>query len=232
MTRRFRSAWGLFPLLVLLLLTAACEKPLPVQIAAGNENISGIFWPTGKDLSPAVLLIRPEGGAEEDWQSLATKLHKAGLSVLTFDLREQGRLGSLGRAEAVRDVRAAFAFLRLQKGVDAARIGMVGAGRSADAAFLFAAEDPLVQTAVLLAPEWQWKVPSIESVLKDYGHRPLLVLTAEGDGASIETVTKALQQAMGEPVLKPYAGKTSVSSLLRVGQSDVVSFLRSNLQVR
>lgn len=227
MTRRFRSAWGLFPLLGLLLLTVACEKPLPVQISVGDGELMGIFWHTGKDLSPAVLLIRPEGGAEEDWQSLATKLHKAGLSVLTFDLREQGRLG---RAEAVRDVRAAFAFLRLQKGVDAARIGMVGAGMSADAAFLFAAEDPLVQTAVLLAPEWQWKVPSIESVLKDYGHRPLLVLTAEGDGASIETVTKALQQAMGEPVLKPYAGKAGVSSLLRAGQSDVVSFLQTNLR--
>lgn len=229
MTPRFRSVLPLAPLLVFLLLTSACEKSLPVQITVGDETTSGVFWPTGKDQSPAVLLIRPEGGAEEDWQSLATKLHKAGLSVLTFDLREQGRLG---RAEAVRDVRAAFAFLRLQKGVDAARIGMVGVGMSADAAFLFAAEDPLVQTAVLLAPELQWKVPSIESVLKDYGHRPLLVLTAEGNGASIETVTKALQQAMGEPVLKPYAGTTGVSSLLRAGQSDVVSFLRSNLQVR
>ena len=229
MTRRFRSAWGLFPLLALLLLTAACEKPLPVQISVGDGTTSGIFWPAGKDQSPAVLLIRPEEGADEDWQSLATKLHKAGLSVLTFDLREQGRLG---RTEAVRDVRAAFAFLRLQKGVDAARIGMVGVGKSADAAFLFAAEDPLVQTAVLLAPELQWKVPSIESVLKDYGHRPLMVLTAEGDGASIETVTQALQQAMGEPVLKPYPGRAGGASLVRAGQSDVVSFLRSNLQVR
>ncbi len=229
MTRRFRSAWCLFPLLVLLLLAVACEKPLPVQITVGEETTSGIFWPTGKNQSPAVLLIRPDGGAEEDWQSLATKLHKAGLSVLTFDLREQGRRD---RKEAVRDVRAAFAFLRLQRGVDAARIGMVGAGMSADAAFLVAAEDPLVQTAVLLAPELQWKVPSIESVLQDYGHRPLLILTSEGDGASIETVTIALQQAMGEPVLKPYAGQAGGASLVRAGQSDVVSFLRSNLQVR
>ncbi len=228
MTLRSGRAAFLFTLAVFLVLLAGCEeKARPVEVLIGGEAGAGVFWRAAKDQSPAVLLISETGSVRENWQSLAIELHGAGFGVLVMDLREQAGLGS---EDILRDVRAGFAFLRLQERVDAARIGFAGAGISADAALVVAAEDPLVQTVVLLSPKLQLPGLFPDVVMKEYGHRPLLIVTGGDDEASSRAGAGIAKLSLGEAVVKSYPGPARGTGLLGAGAArDVVAFLRSNL---
>ncbi|MGH9814395.1 MAG: hypothetical protein ACRD4T_14785, partial [Candidatus Acidiferrales bacterium] len=80
------------------------------------------------------------------------------------------------------ELRAAFEWMRLQKKVDAARIGIVAADQAANPALDFAAREPLVRLVVLLSP-------GLESSDKDtlapphaYGFRPILLAATDEAG--------------------------------------------------
>ncbi len=162
-----RSAvFSLFVLLLLALLTTACDQPRPVQVVAGAERLPGLYWEPPKPLSRAVLLVHMLGRRKEDWISLATRLRQAGYGVLAIDLREQGRTGA---PELLADLRAGFDFLRAEKKVDAARIGLVGASIGANAALNLAAQEPLVRLTALLSPGLNYRGVTTEPALRDYG---------------------------------------------------------------
>lgn len=216
-------------LLALAVLGAGCDDPQTVQIPLGTEQLSAIYWEPSKRLSPGVVLLPMLGGSKEDWQQAAARLHKEGFGVLALDLREQGRTD---RERLVADVRAGFAFMREQKKVDAARIGLIGASIGANAALNFAAAEPLVRTAVLVSPGLDYRGVLTEPALRDYGVRPLLLLAAEEDLASAGAVRRLADETQSDAVVKIYPGNAHGTDLIEAYEpalDDIVAFLHANL---
>ncbi len=225
-----RSAvFSLIALLLLALLATACDQPRPVQVVAGADRLPGLYWEPPKPLSRAVLLVHMLGRSKEDWIPLATRLRQAGYGVLAIDLREQGRTGA---PELLADLRAGFDFLRAEKKVDAARIGIVGASIGANAALNLAAQEPLVRLTALLSPGLNYRGVTTEPALRDYGARPLFLAAAEEDLASARAVRRLAQVAQGTSVTKLYPGRAHGTDLLTVVpglEQELLAFLQAHL---
>jgi dienelactone hydrolase len=215
------------------LVLRAADAPAAVQVALSEDanppSLAGLWWKPRRDLSPAVILLPMMGRGKEDWTGLARRLHREGIAVLAMDLSEQGR-GS--REQLTQDVRAAFHYLRAQKKVDAARIGLVGASMGANAALMFAAREPLVRAVALLSPGLNYRGLSTEPALRDYGVRALFLAAAEDDFPSAQAVRRLAAAAQGEVVSKLYPGTAHGTDLLDAPLGldvELVSFLRSTL---
>ncbi|MCH6553869.1 MAG: alpha/beta fold hydrolase [Acidobacteria bacterium] len=180
-------------------------------------------------MSRAVLLVHMLGHSKEDWIPLATRLRQAGYGVLAIDLREQGRTGA---PQLLADLRAGFDFLRAEKKVDAARIGIVGASIGANAALNLAAQEPLVRLTALLSPGLNYRGVTTEPALRDYGARPLFLAAAEEDLASAQAVRRLAQVAQGTSVTKLYPGRAHGTDLLTVVpglEQELLAFLQAHL---
>jgi dienelactone hydrolase len=211
------------------LLATACDEPKPVQVPLGSEQLAGLYWKPRSRLSPAVLLLPMLGHGKEDWIPLATELRKEGYGVLALDLREQGRTD---RARLVADVRAGFAFLREQKNVDAARIGVIGASIGANAALNFAAEEPMARLAVLLSPGLNYRGVTTQPALRNYGARPVMLVAAEEDLASAGAVRTLADATQADVEVKLHPGSAHGTDLLQVGlpvSQEVIAFLQAHL---
>lgn len=167
-------ALALVFLSLLFLAGAACDAPRRVHIPVNGRLVEALYWEPAKRLSPAVLLAAPPGQGKEAWIALGTRLRQQGYGVLALEL-------SAGE-NASDELRAAFEWMRLQKKVDAARIGIVAADQAANPALNFAARESLVRLVVLLSP-------GLESSDKDtlapphaYGFRPILLAATDEAG--------------------------------------------------
>ncbi len=224
-----RLSTSLTPLVVVCLLLSACEGVRQVQVPIGNENLAGLYWEPAKSLSPGVLLVPAPGEVKEGWVPLATRLHEQGYGILAFDPRPQGTSDA---DTLLADVRAGVSFLREQEKVDAARIGIIGSSRAANAALIFAVREPLARLAVAISPGPEEGGLAAEPALRDYGFRPLLVVAAEGDEAGREAVQRLAAAAQSEAVVKIYAGNARGATLLAGPSSlldDILTFLAACL---
>jgi acetyl esterase/lipase len=216
---RERAVLTLAGLILFFLLTAGCDTARPVQLLVGDQQLAALYWEPPRRLSPAVLLLA--AGRKEEWVPLATVLRKEGYGVLVL---EWGRQGDTEREQVLADVRAGFAFLRAQKKVDAARIGLIGAGLAANAAILFAASEPLARLVVLLAPRPSTSGAVVELSMRDYGARPLLLLAAEDDAAAVDVARRLAAAAQGEAVV----AHPSVPAA-PLPAEEILAFLRAHL---
>lgn len=219
----------LIGLLLLCLLAPGCDEPRPVQVPLGSEQLAGLFWQPPEAVAPGVLLLPMLGHSKEEWIPFATRLRQEGYGVLALDLRQQGRTD---RERLLADARAGFIFLREQKKVDAARIGLIGASIGANAALNFAAEEPLARLVVLLSPGLNYRGVTTEPALRDYGARELLLVAAEEDLSSAAAVRRLADAAQAEAVVKLYPGKAHGTDLLGVGlpvADDILAFLQAHL---
>ncbi|MBI2955950.1 MAG: dienelactone hydrolase family protein [Acidobacteria bacterium] len=194
-----------------------------------GDRLEGLFWAPRRPLSPTVLLLPMQGRGKEEWAPLATRLGQQGYGVLAIDFRQEGR-GS--RDELLADARAAFAFLRLQKKVDAARIGLIGADLGANVAVQYAAAEPMARLAVLLSPGQNYRGVASEPALRDYGVRPLLLLAAEEDVSSAPAVRRLAEAARGEAEVKLYPGAAHGTELLAghpASADEILAFLKAHL---
>ncbi|MGH9805475.1 MAG: alpha/beta hydrolase [Candidatus Acidiferrales bacterium] len=216
-------------LAALALAASGCDGPREVQVPLGSEALAGIYWEPRHRMSPAVLLLPMLGHGKEEWLPLATRLRAEGYGVLALDLREGGRTD---RERLLADARAGFSFLREQKKVDAARIGVAGASLGANTALNFAAAEPMVRVAVLLSPGLNHLGVTTEPALRDFGARPLLLAGAEEDLSSAGAVRRLAELAQGDTVVKLYAGGAHGTDLLTAvppAVEDVLAFLQAHL---
>lgn len=220
------------PWLACLLLSfslPACDQPDRVEVALGTERLPALYWEPPERMAPAVLLLPMQGGRKEDWVPLGELLRREGFGILALELREQGRTN---QEQLLADLRAGFDFLREQKKVDAARIGLIGADIGANAALNFAALEPMVRLVVLLSPGLNYRGVATEPALRDYGVRPLLLLAAEEDLTSAQAVRRLATAAQGDPIVKLYPGEAHGTNLLQIGlpvAEDILAFLQGRL---
>jgi dienelactone hydrolase len=216
--------------LILFLLTAGCDAPRPVQLLVGDQQLAALYWEPPRRLSPAVLLLPAEGGKKEDWLPLAARLHQGGYGVLALDW---SRHDTAGREALLADAHAGFEFLRAQKKVDAARIGLVGAELGASVALDFAAREPLARLVVLLSPlsDGEWEPAG--SSMRDYGFRPLLLLANREDIGSRPAISTLAEAAQGHTEAEVWSGSFARGTQMLTDSPDmskrILEFLRAYL---
>ena len=224
---RERAVLTLSGLILFSLLAAGCDAPRPVQLLVGDQQLAALYWEPPRRLSPAVLLLPAEGGKKEDWLPLATRLRKEGYGVLALDW---SRHEPADREAWLAGVYAGFAFLRAQKKVDAARIGLVGVALGASVALDFAAREPLARLVVLGSPGLN-DFDAVRDSLRDYGARPLLLLAVEEHTAAADAARRLAATAQGEATTRflpaALAGHPPAANA-RV-EAEILAFLRRHL---
>ncbi len=187
--------------------TAETKIPEPQTIkfeSADKLEIVGTFYESPKASSPAVLLLHQWQSNRKSYDAFAKQLQSKGFGVLAIDGRGFGesvkttdgaRVSPSRTDETVTamktDVGQAFDFLAKQKNVDAARIGIIGASYGSSLAMIYGAENPKVKAVVLLSPGLNYfgNMPTIPAV-KSYGMRSLLLVAADDDKESADSVRK------------------------------------------
>ncbi|HEV8592980.1 MAG TPA: alpha/beta fold hydrolase [Pyrinomonadaceae bacterium] len=180
--------------------------------ASGNVNIRsadglvlvGSIYPSDKPNSPAVLLLHQWQSDRHSYDAFAKQLQAKGFNVLSIDGRGFGESTKTGDGKTVTpertdaavkamlgDVEAAFKYLSEQKNVDPKRIGIVGASYGSSLALIYAADHPNVAAVALLSPGLNYfgNMPT-EPSIKKYGDRPILLVAADDDKESADSVKK------------------------------------------
>ena len=156
------------------------------------ENTSGAPAPG------IVLLPEPEWVDRSIYGTyLSEELAEKGMTVLSIDFRGTGSSIGKGNFESFStkdlatlqlDVKGAVKFLASQQTVDARRIGVVGAGLSADYAVLEASENSMIQAIVMISG-------SLSAAAKDSiefrGDLPVLSIAGKNDKESLREMVEA-----------------------------------------
>ncbi len=213
--------------------------------SADRVDIIGTFYESPKENSPAVLLLHQWGSTRKSYDAFAKQLQTKGFGVLAIDGRgfgesvktTDGKTVSSSRTDAtvkgmIADVDNAFNFLAKQKNVDAAKIGIVGASYGSSLALIYAAENTKVKAAALLSPGINYfgNLPT-EPATKTYGNRPLLLVAADDDNESADTVKKLKQvNDKYETQIYPKGGHGTGIFSAKVGLEDLLEkFLTKSL---
>lgn len=177
-----------------------------------NVEIVGTFYESPKANSPAVVLLHQWGSNRKSYDEFAKRLQAKGFGVLAIDGRGFGEsvkttdgktVGTDRGDETVKGMKAdvdnAFQFLSKQRNVDANRIGIVGASYGSSLAIIYGAENTKVKAVALLSPGVNYfgNLP-IENAVKSYGMRPILLVAAEDDKESAETVKRLKESVPNE----------------------------------
>jgi len=202
--------------LLLALAHAATTFPTPVKLSTADGVTLSAAWGAPTKATRGVVLVHMSGRSKEDWQSLADKLYRGGIQVLSVDLRGHGANVPPAAAGAtppapdypamLADVKAAVAFLR-GKGVT--HITLVGAELGANLAINVAADDPAVVDVVMLSPGVDVRGVIASDAVRRYGDRPLLIVASEDDSYSARSSAVLAGGATGthEFILLAKAGK-------------------------
>jgi dienelactone hydrolase len=183
-------------------------KPPPMEprdlqfVSAGNARIVGTIYETGKLKSPAVLLLHQWQNDRKSFDAFAKILQEKGFVVLAIDGRgfgdsvktTDGKTILPERTDQVveamkTDVDNAFLLLADREDVDAENIGIIGASYGSSLAIIYGSENKEVKAVAALSPGTNYfgNLPT-EPAVKAFGDRPLLLVAANDDKDSVNSV--------------------------------------------
>ena len=130
-----------------------------VSYKSGTETVSGLLvTPDGKGPFPAVIVIHEWWGLDNWVKDQARALAREGYIALAVDLyrgkatdkQEEAHqlMSGMPQDRAVRDLKAAFAYLKSRKDVRGDRIGSIGWCMGGKFSLLLATEEPTLAAAV------------------------------------------------------------------------------------
>lgn len=172
-------------------------------------RIAGWYWPANTQAlakgakAPALILLHQRGRDKSSWGSFPGQLVRQGYAVLAIDLRGHGEssgpgggrsavenLSNADYAAMLNDVAAADKFLQRQSGVNADRIGIIGASIGANLAVMYLAGDRRVRTAVCLSPGLDYGGLKPLEYMDEVDKRPLYLIATKGDEYSAKSATE------------------------------------------
>lgn len=169
--------------------------------------------------APALLLLHQLGRDASSYAPIYHVLREAGFALLAIDFRGHGESLMQGDKEVswevfsekdwqgiLLDTQAALEILPKQRGVDASRIGIIGASIGANAALIIASSNKLPVT-VLLSPGLNYRGIDIESIAASAKGVASLIVAAEEDSYSHESSQK-LSELMPDSELISLKGET------------------------
>lgn len=210
-------------------------------VIAGN-----LYVPDAKSAAPGLLLLHMTGSNRLSWSAFAEYARSKGTAVLAIDLR--GHALSIRTAEgailnrldftpedwasSIRDVSAAFEYLRAQPFVDKDRLSLAGASFGANLALRFAAANPAVRSLVLISPALDCHGVTTLDAMKAYGERPVYFIVSEEDQDSSESTDTLLEASASERKrLNRVRGFLHGTAILRQSESfnkDILDWILKN----
>jgi carboxymethylenebutenolidase len=198
--------------------TAFAATGTQVSYKSGDETVQAMMYtPGGKGPFPALVVIHEWWGLDNWVKEQAGKLADQGYLALAVDLY-RGKVTSnpeeahelsrgLPQDRALRDLRAAVAFLKTQKNVDGKRIADIGWCMGGGYALGLAVQEPTLAAAVI---NYGHLVTDPEA-LKKVNAAVLGIFGAKDRGIPVEDAKKFEQQMKGlgkriEVVIYPEAG--------------------------
>lgn len=190
------------PLLVNGLLTQAALAGETVKYASGEETVQGyLARPTGAGPFPAIVVIHEWWGLNDQIKGMADKLAAAGYVALAVDLyrgrvaaeRDEAHELSRGLPEdrAVRDLKAAVAYLRSRKDARGDRIGSIGWCMGGGYSLALALNQPDLAAAVIYYGRLVTELESLRRL-----NTPIVGFFGEDDrGIPVESVREFEAQA-------------------------------------
>jgi len=180
-------------------------EPQSVKYPSGGAMIDAyIARPSGASKSPAVIIVHDNLGANQTFQTLARQFAAAGFVALAPHLPSRSAIpaaepstghppqrtpvSGLNFTQATQDLKAAFAFLGQDAGVDAAKISAVGVGWGGFAVWKLAEQTPTLYRAVV----YYAGTPADDDQLRKIG-APVLGHYAEQDYLATARVLKTKQ---------------------------------------
>lgn len=164
-------------LLLALDVHAANSRRITVRTDDG-VTLAGTYFESSRHPSPGIVLLHMLTRTHEDWQAAGSRLADAGYAVLAIDFRSGGDADA---AALELDVQAAKAFLRERPEVTPNALGIAGASIGANMAVIDGADDPNVQSIVLLSPGLEYRGLRTEAPMKKFGARPVLLVSSTKD---------------------------------------------------
>lgn len=164
-------------LLLALDVHAANSRRITVRTDDG-VTLAGTYFESSRRPSPGIVLLHMLTRTHEDWQAAGSRLADAGYAVLAIDFRSGGDADA---AALELDVQAAKAFLRERPEVTPNALGIAGASIGANMAVIDGADDPNVQSIVLLSPGLEYRGLRTEAPMKKFGARPVLLVSSTKD---------------------------------------------------
>ena len=199
-------------LLGILLLAGACfaATPQSVSYKSGDETVQGVLYTpaNAKGKLPAIVVIHEWWGLNDWVKEQASKLADQGYVTLAVDLY-RGKVATtpdeahelmrgLPDDRALRDLKAAYAYLASRKDVDAKRIGAIGWCMGGGMAAKLAQNEPRLRAVAIN----YGSVPADESSLKEWKAATLGLFGGKDRGITPESAQKfeATMKKMGRSV--------------------------------
>ena len=184
-------------------LAAGFAEVMTITAADGLPIQATLLTPLTSGAEPGVILLHMLGDDRTVWGEvgLTADLVAAGYAVLVMDMRGHGETGGAQDwALAADDLgRAWDAFAALET-VDAARTAVVGASIGANMALRLGADRTDVAAVALLSPGLDYRGVTTADQATSYGDRPLLLIAAEDDAYSADSVRALAEAADGATV--------------------------------
>jgi pimeloyl-ACP methyl ester carboxylesterase len=185
---------------------ALTETVIFTSTADGLELHGTLFIPDTSGSFAVVILLHRYCEDRSEWlldgYPLATTLAEKGFLVLAFDQRGHGLSTDGGAyilcgdpdptefAKTVTDVGDAVVFLATRPEADLGCLGIGGSSFGANAALLYGADDPAVDTVVMLSPGLDFMGLEPLPAVAGFEPRPALAIATDGDAYSAQTVTQ------------------------------------------
>ena len=183
-----------------------------------NYTIAATLY-TVKQPNPAGLILVPMLGTTRDrWDSFARYAQSDGYQSIAIDMRGHGDSCVKGGQKTsyksfstedwlgvARDIAAAKQAL-LHAGTDPDNIAVAGASIGSNLALQYACGDLDTQAVVMLSPGLNYHGVDAAQAMRDYGNRPVLLMTATGDAYSAQSCTALKPLAVGHCEVREYDG--------------------------
>ena len=193
--------------LAVVFLSALTLVPLPAGAATGHavsfrsadgRTVNGLMFEADLRPAPGVVLVPMLGRPKEDWQALGQRLSEANITALAIDfpassVPDNPRI-ALGWAT---DVRAAVDFLVSRPETRSGTVAVAGASLGATIAAIEAAGDSRVRALALLSPTLEYRGVHLESPMRQYGARPVLLASSSHDSYSARSARELAKDAPG-----------------------------------
>lgn len=173
-------------------------EAVTLTAADGLELEATFYAGRGEGPRPGVLFLHMLGSDRTAWQDVAGRFAEAGYSSLALDLRGHGQSGGAAQqdwSQALGDVLLAWQTLSVRPDVDGAQTAVVGASIGANLALFAAANEPRVDTAVLLSPGLDYQGVAAEEFMVALGDRPVLLVASNEDGYAADSARRLFELA-------------------------------------
>jgi pimeloyl-ACP methyl ester carboxylesterase len=192
-------------------------------------RISATYYAVEAPNPPGVVLIHALGRDRTAWAPAVEPLVRAGIAAIAIDLRGHGdstaggevRYGTFDTADwlaARQDIGAAVNALA-ERGVREDDIGLVGASIGANLALRYAADHPGIPAVALLSPGLDYKGITTEEAMREYGRRPVLLMTGEDDAYPASSTLRLEELAEGQVERREFPSSAHGADLLAMHPS-------------